>query len=93
MAFKVQSYLHRIQGKSLLRLFIKLWYDVFLNKILVSAEIFFSKNFTFSRQLQMFLSLMETNPGVLPALGPRFALIAKEIERLEKMEELKVWST
>ena len=38
----------------------------------------------------MFLSLMETNPGVLPALGPRFALIAKEIERLEKMEELKV---
>ena len=38
----------------------------------------------------MFLSLMQTNPGVLPALGPRFALIAQEIERLEKMEDLKV---
>lgn len=37
----------------------------------------------------MFLQLMQTNPGVLPALGPRFAAIAQELERMEKMEELK----
>ena len=43
------------------------------------------------RQLQMFLQLMQTNPTVLPALGSRFAIIAQELERMEKMEELQVW--
>ncbi|XP_052806192.1 protein adenylyltransferase SelO, mitochondrial-like [Mya arenaria] len=41
------------------------------------------------RQLQMFIQLMQTNPGVLSALGPRFATIAQEIERLEKLQEME----
>ncbi|KAH3825976.1 hypothetical protein DPMN_127865 [Dreissena polymorpha] len=41
------------------------------------------------RQLQMFLQLMQTNPGVVSALGPRFAAISQELERMEKMELLE----
>ncbi|WAR05983.1 SELO-like protein [Mya arenaria] len=44
---------------------------------------------TAEEQLQMFIQLMQTNPGVLSALGPRFATIAQEIERLEKLQEME----
>lgn len=40
------------------------------------------------RQLQMFVQLMQTNPGILPALGSRFAAIAQELERLENLSKL-----
>ncbi|XP_060580339.1 protein adenylyltransferase SelO, mitochondrial-like [Ruditapes philippinarum] len=41
------------------------------------------------RQLQMFVQLMQTNPGILPALGSRFTAIAQELDRLEKLQELE----
>lgn len=40
------------------------------------------------RQLQMFVQLMQTNPGILPALGSRFTVIAQELERLENLQKL-----
>lgn len=42
------------------------------------------------RQLQMFVQLMQTNPGVLSALGGRFAAIAQELDRMEKLQEVEV---
>ncbi|KAL4219840.1 hypothetical protein ACF0H5_020251 [Mactra antiquata] len=41
------------------------------------------------RQLQMFVQLMQTNPGILPALGSRFAAVAQELERLEKLQDME----
>ncbi|KAK3106186.1 hypothetical protein FSP39_014502 [Pinctada imbricata] len=41
------------------------------------------------RQFQMFLMLMETNPGMLPALGRGFIAVQQELERLEKRKELE----
>ena len=38
----------------------------------------------------MFVHLLQTNPGVMSALGPRFAMIAEELERMEKLQELEV---
>lgn len=46
--------------------------------------------FCLFRQLQMFVQLMQTNPGILPALGSRFTAVAQELERLEKLQELEV---
>lgn len=41
------------------------------------------------RQLQMILQLMETNPGILQTLGSRFTAVAQELERMEKLLDLK----
>lgn len=38
----------------------------------------------------MFIQLMQTNPGVMSALGSRFGAIAQELERMEKLQELEV---
>lgn len=42
------------------------------------------------RQLQMFIQIMQTNPGILPALGSKFTAIASELEKMEKLHELEV---
>ncbi|XP_033732941.1 protein adenylyltransferase SelO, mitochondrial-like isoform X2 [Pecten maximus] len=41
------------------------------------------------RQLQMFMMLMQTNPGILNALGRGFSAFVKEIEKMEKAKELQ----
>ena len=43
------------------------------------------------RQLQMMMMMIQTNPGLLPALGRGFAALSAELERMEKFKELEVW--
>ena len=38
----------------------------------------------------MFLALMQTNPDILPLLGRTFDGFKNDLNRLEKLEELKV---
>ncbi|XP_021373897.1 selenoprotein O-like [Mizuhopecten yessoensis] len=41
------------------------------------------------RQLQMFMTLMQTNPGILNALGRGLSAFTKEIEKMEKSKQLQ----
>ncbi|KAL8622005.1 hypothetical protein ACOMHN_035533 [Nucella lapillus] len=41
------------------------------------------------RQLQMMMMMIQTNPGLLPALGRSFAALSAELERMEKLKELE----
>nr|KAG5693334.1 hypothetical protein BaRGS_017627 [Batillaria attramentaria] len=40
------------------------------------------------RQLQMLFMLMQTNPGLMPALGRSFTALAAELERMEKLKDM-----
>ena len=39
----------------------------------------------------MMMMMIQTNPGLLPALGRGFTALAAELERMEKFKELEVW--
>ncbi|KAK7093051.1 hypothetical protein V1264_008706 [Littorina saxatilis] len=41
------------------------------------------------RQLQMMMLMIQSNPGLLPALGRGFTALAGELERMEKLKELE----
>ncbi|XP_076437251.1 protein adenylyltransferase SelO, mitochondrial-like isoform X2 [Babylonia areolata] len=41
------------------------------------------------RQLQMMMMLIQTNPGLLPALGRGFAALSAELDRMERLKELE----
>jgi hypothetical protein len=47
--------------------------------------------FYFYRQLQMMLSMLQMNPGLIQALGRGFLALNSELERMEKRKDLEVY--
>lgn len=50
----------------------------------------YMRNLCACRQLQMLLTLAETNPGLLGQMGMAARGLMQELSRLEKLKELKV---